>query len=72
VSDSKHYLPNGAKAIYPTLAKAIEARCGVALHDTNRGARPGYKLRSTFQHINTNEKQHHQPHRTGTRDTDPQ
>jgi hypothetical protein len=30
VSESKHYLPNGAKAIYPTLAKAIEARCKVA------------------------------------------
>jgi hypothetical protein len=35
------------------------AGLGKALHDTNRGARPGYKLRSTFQHININEKQHH-------------
>ena len=30
MTESKHYLPNGAKAIYPTLAKAIAARCRVA------------------------------------------
>lgn len=27
---SKHFLPNGAKTIYPTLAEAIAARCRVA------------------------------------------
>ena len=42
MSESKHYLLNGAKAIYPTLAKAIAARCKVA---RQRGDRWRSKLR---------------------------
>ena len=42
MTESKHYLPNGAKAIYPTLAKAIAARCKVA---RQRGDRWRSKLR---------------------------
>jgi hypothetical protein len=42
MTESKHHLPNGAKAIYPTLAKAIAARCKVA---RQRGDRWRSKLR---------------------------
>ena len=39
---SDYHLPNGAKTIYPTLAKAIAARCKVA---RERGSRFRSQLR---------------------------